>query len=122
MHWSMIVWLMYLWRSRTYSYMYNSSPLKPSCAKPLCAKCRFFLPPTDDLNRVSNVRMGKCLLYPYSNQTVATLVVGMATPDYGGLFQYAGVARSTETMCGPSGTQFSAKHLPRYIYSQHRAK
>ena len=84
-------------------------------------KCRFFLPPTDDMYRASNIRLGKCLLYPYANQTVATLVVGMSEPDYGGLFQYAGVARSTETMCGPFGSQFTAKNYQR-IFPQFRGK
>lgn len=115
MHWSMIVWLMYLWRTRT-SGIYSAY-----MSKPACTNCRFFLPPTDDIHRTSNVRMGKCLLYPYSNQTVATLVAGMSEPNYGGNFHYAIVARTAETMCGHYGTQFSAKKIPQ-SFSPFRTK
>jgi len=106
MHWSMIVCLMYLWKSRG-TYVDSSHTPKP------CVKCRFFMPPTDDIYRPSNVKLGKCLLYPYSDRSVATLVVGMSEPDYGGNYQYAIIARMSDTMCGELGTQFSAKPAPR---------
>ena len=91
---------MYLWKTRGTSTVAGVKS---------CSNCKFFLPPTLDIHNKQTAILGKCLLYPYPDQTVPTLVVGMSEMDVGGKFQYAVAARTSETMCGHTGRHF----LPR---------
>lgn len=100
MHWSFLVCLMYLWKTRGTTTVAGVKS---------CSNCKFFLPPTLDIHNKQNAVLGKCLLYPYSDKTVSTLVVGMADLDVGGNFHYAVTARASETMCGHSAQQFSPR-------------
>jgi len=101
MNWSFLVCLIYLWKTRGTSTV--AGGLKS------CTNCKFFLPPTLDTQNRQTAILGKCLLYPYHDKTVPTLVVGMAEMDVGGNFHYAVSARSSETMCGHTALHF----LPR---------
>ena len=103
MHWSFLVCLMYLWKTRGTSTVAGVKS---------CTNCKFFLPPTLDIHNKHTAIRGKCLLYPYHDKTVHTLVVGMSEPDVGENFHYAFTARSSETMCGHTAQQFSPRIRP----------
>jgi hypothetical protein len=100
MHWSILLYMIYLWRTRSTGV---STQVKS------CVNCKFFLPPTDDFNNNHNVRLGKCLIYPYPETTVSDLVVGMSEPNYAGKFRFAVAARTSETLCGHNAVHFSPK-------------
>lgn len=100
MHWSFIVCLIYLWRTRS-THVANSAKS--------CTNCKFFLPPNGDTSSPYNLRLGKCMVYPYPDKKVADLVVGMLDPNYTNQFRYAIHARLDETKCGFGATNFSPK-------------
>jgi hypothetical protein len=59
-----------------------------------------------------NVRMGRCMLYPYSDSVVSNrMIVGMDTPTTDSLFRYASSARASESMCGEEGVNFIKKPM-----------
>ena len=103
MNWSFIVCLIYIWKTRGISV---AGGVKS------CTNCKFFLPPTLDMYNKQTITLGKCLLYPYPDQTIPTLVVGMDEMDVGGKFQYAVTARTSETMCGHTARHFSPRIRP----------
>lgn len=100
MHWAILLYLVYILKTRASTMTTVKS----------CADCKFFLPPTGDLHKPSNVRMGKCLLYPYSDKMVNSLIVGMDQTVEDGQYRYATTARMTETMCGHEGVNFVPKN------------
>ena len=108
MHWSILLYFVYLWKTRA----------STTSAVKSCADCKFFLPPTDDLHNPTTLRMGKCMLYPYSDKIVNNLVIGMGQPLEDGKYRYASTARMTETMCGHQAVNFVPKNTrfntPRY--------
>ena len=107
MHWSIVVCLLYFWRTRGTS----TASIKS------CTNCKFYMPPTFGLHNSQS--LGKCTLYPYPDQTVHTLIVGMAEMDIADKYRYAINARSSDTMCGNTAQQFSPKIRlpPRYTNS-----
>lgn len=102
MHWSLVVCLLYFWRTRGTSTA--STPAVKSCTN-----CKFFLPPTIGRYNSQSIQLGKCLQYPYPDQPVHTLVVGMEDTDISDKFRYAIAARTSETMCGHYAQHFSPK-------------
>lgn len=102
MHWLFLVYLLYVWKTRGTSVVQVKS----------CTNCKFFLPPTLDTHNRQTVALGKCMLYPYPDKTVPTLVIGMSDIDVGSHFRYAVAARTSETMCGHSARQFVSKIRP----------
>ena len=106
MHWSFLVCLIYVWKTRGTSTVAGVKS---------CSNCKFFLPPSLDMYNRQTITLGKCLLYPYPDKTVPTLVVGMSEMDVGGNFHYAFTARSSETMCGHNALHF----LPRIRHPHH---
>lgn len=100
MHWSFIVCMIYLWRTRV-------TPISHYVKS--CANCKFFMPPTDDISTPYNLRLGRCMVYPQPDKKVADLVVGTLDPNYTNQFRYAIFARMNENMCGFGATNFSPK-------------
>jgi hypothetical protein len=117
MHWAILFYLAYIWNTRALAYIWNTRASTTTIVKS-CADCKFFLPPTDDLHNPSTLRMGKCLLYPYSDKMIHHLIVGMGQSIEESQYRYATTARMSETMCGNEGVNFIPKNTryntPRY--------
>lgn len=100
MNWFLVLYLLYILKTRASTMTTTRS----------CENCKFFLPPNNDLAKLVNVRMGRCMLYPYSDKVVSNrMIVGMDDPMIDGLFRYATTARASESMCGHEGVNFIKK-------------
>ena len=73
-----------------------------------CTDCSFFIPPINDLTSDYAVRTGRCALFPYSDNTVKTLLPGIDEP-IGLRHRFASTARYSESMCGESAVNFVPK-------------
>ena len=106
MNWFLFFYLMYVLKTRATTLSSSTTSLRS------CENCKFFLPPNNDLAKMVNVRMGRCMLYPYSDKVVSNrMIVGMDEPMIDGLFRYATTARASESMCGHEGVNFIKKPM-----------